>query len=93
LSPERRRLILDNDFRALAALQQDHPSQVDELARMTMPCFIYVGGTDVVREKAEQAAAELPNSHLAIIGDLEHGAVFMNSGQFVPVVLQFLRTI
>ena len=56
MPPKYRDLMLDNDFRALAAAQQDRPSQASALAKMTMPCLLFAGGADPMHADAKRAA-------------------------------------
>ena len=88
--PDRRERLMANDFRAIAAAQQDRPSMAEALPRMGMPCLVYAGTADAVHEQAEQAAAELSDGRFVPLPDLDHGAAFRESGVILPVALDFL---
>lgn len=90
LSPDRRELLMANDFRAIAAAQQDRPSLAEALPRMTMPCLLYAGDIDAIHEAAERAASELPDGRFVSLPGLDHGATFRESGQILPVIVDFL---
>jgi len=88
-----RELLMANDFRAIAAAQQDRPSLAEALPRMTMPRLVYAGDTDPFHERAERAAGELPDGRFVSLPGLDHWATFGESGQILPVAGHFLSRI
>jgi pimeloyl-ACP methyl ester carboxylesterase len=82
---------LANDFRALAAAQQDRPSLEDVLPTMTMPCCLYAGDADPLYPKFEQCARSIPGATSFAIAGLDHSAVFRESKLVLPQVTKFLH--
>ncbi len=91
IPPEIREEILANDFRAIAAAQQDRPSIADILPGMTMPCLLYAGESDPVFPKTQESATHIPNAVFVSLPDLDHAAVFRESRLILPHVTAFLR--
>jgi hypothetical protein len=60
IPPARREEVLANDFRALAAAQQDRPSLEGMLPTMTMPCCLYAGDADALYPKVRECAQHIP---------------------------------
>ena len=82
---------LGNDFRALAAAQQDRASMEDMLPTMTMPCCLYAGDADPLYPKFEQCARAIPGATSFTIAGLDHSAVFRESKLVLPQVTKFLH--
>jgi pimeloyl-ACP methyl ester carboxylesterase len=85
--------LLANDFRALAAAQQDQPSLEDVLPRMTMPCLLYAGDVDPYYSGAQKFAKLIPNARFFSLQGLDHGAAFREAGLVVPHVTEFLQSV
>ncbi|NKC10941.1 MAG: alpha/beta fold hydrolase [Gammaproteobacteria bacterium] len=84
--------LMNNDFRALAAAQQDRPSQEGALAKMSMPCLIYAGESDPLYAEAEQSASAINHASFISLAGLDHTATFRESGRILPRALAFLET-
>ena len=87
-----RDLMLDNDFRALAACQQDRDTQEAALAKMTMPVLMFAGSDDPMHDQAKQAAEQLPDGAFFTLEGLDHGATFRESHLALPRVQAFLES-
>jgi pimeloyl-ACP methyl ester carboxylesterase len=93
IPPAVREELLANDFRALAAAQQDRPSLEDTLPMMTMPCCLYAGDADPLYPKVRECAQHIPGAiSFAMVG-LDHGAAFREAGLVLPHVTTFLHTL
>ena len=90
LTPERRKMLLTSDTRALAAAAQDRPSLEDALPNMTMPCLIYVGEADGSFPKAQETAEKMPNAAFVSLPGLNHAETFIRSDLVLPHVTEFL---
>ena len=91
IPPALREELLANDFRALAAAQQDRPSLEDMLPTMTMPCCLYAGGADPLYPKARECAQRIPQATFFAMPNLDHGAAFREAGLALPHVIRFLH--
>lgn len=91
IPPEIREEILANDFRAIAAAQQDRPSIANVLPDMTMPCLLYAGESDPVFPKTQESAQHIPNAMFVSLPALDHSAVFREAGLILPHVRAFLQ--
>jgi pimeloyl-ACP methyl ester carboxylesterase len=91
--PAVRAELLENDFRALAAAQQDRPPLEDILSTMTMPCCLYAGDADPFYLKIQQCAQQIPGAISFAMAGLDHGAAFRESGLALRHVIKFLHTI
>ena len=91
IPPAVREEMLTNDFRALAAAQQDRPSLEDMLPTMTTPCCLYAGDADPLYPKFERCARSIPGATSFAIAGLDHSAVFRESKLVVPQVTKFLH--
>jgi pimeloyl-ACP methyl ester carboxylesterase len=91
IPPAIREELLANDFRALAAAQQDRPSLEDILPTMTMPCCLYVGDADPLYPKVWECAQRIPQATSFVMPNLDHGAAFRESGLALPHVIRFLH--
>jgi pimeloyl-ACP methyl ester carboxylesterase len=92
LEPEIRAELLANDFRALAAAQQDRPSLTDVLPEMTMPCFLYAGAADRLCGQVEACAKQLRQAQFKSFPALDHAATFYRADMVLPEVTVFLNT-
>src|SRR5262245_23137880 len=72
-SSERQDELFANDFRALAAAQQDRPSLEDLLPTMTIPCLLYVGEADGAFPHVQACVKDMPNATLAALPGFNHG--------------------
>ena len=72
-----------------AGLQAPH-----DLGKITQPVFVANGDNDVMVASSLSAdlARRIPNSKLTIYPDSGHGGVFQYHEEFVPAVLEFLRS-
>jgi pimeloyl-ACP methyl ester carboxylesterase len=93
MPPAVREELLANDFRALAAAQQDRPSLEDTLPTMTMPCCLYAGDADPLYPKVLQCAQHIPGAISFAMAGLDHGATFREAGLALPHIGKFLHTI
>jgi len=84
--------MLDNDFRALAALQRDRPSLEDLLPSIALPCCLYVGETDPRFPKVRDCAQRVPGAHFFSLPGLDHGTAFRESSHALPQVTAFLQS-
>jgi pimeloyl-ACP methyl ester carboxylesterase len=91
LPPERRTEMLDNDFLALAAAQQDRASLEDILVTMRMRCCLYVGGADGLLKQVEACAKQIPNARFVSFPGLDHADAFYRSDLVLPPILNFLN--
>lgn len=91
LPPERRAEVLANDFRALAAAQQDRPSLEDVLPTMRMPCFLYVGEADGVFPRAQACIKQMPNVTFVSFPGLDHGEAFYRGSVILAEAAKFLQ--
>ena len=91
MPPKYRKLLMQNDFKALAACQQDRKSQQAALSKMHMPVLLYAGDEDPVHDKAKQASAELANCRFHTLANLNHGTAFRESVKLLPHVDEFLE--
>lgn len=90
LTAEQRAELHANDFRALAAGQQDWPSLEAVLPRIAVPCLLYVGDADPVAGKMRACAPLIPGARLVILPGLDHSTGFRESQRVLPPVLDFL---
>ena len=93
IPPAIRQELLANDFRALAAAQQDRPSIEDVLPTMKMPCCVYAGDADPLYPRAEQCAKALPNGTFFALSGLDHSAAFREAKLALSHVSKFLETV
>ena len=91
--PARREELFANDFRALAAAQQDRPSLEDMLPTLTMPCLLYASDADPVYPKVHACAQQIPNATFFALHDLDHSAAFRESGLVLPHITKFLQAV
>ena len=91
LPKETREELFANDFRALAAVQQDWPSLEAVLPTIAVPTLLYVGGDDVYAAKMQQCAALIPGATLITLPGLDHGSAFWATDQILPQAIGFLR--
>ena len=83
----------DNDFRALAAAQQDRPSLEDILPTMTMPSLLYVGEADGLLPQVQECVQHMPNATLVSLRGLNHPEAFYRADVVLPHVNGFLTEI
>jgi len=91
LPPAIREELLANDFRALAAAQQDEPSLEDVLPRMTMPCLLYCEDADPYYAGVAKCVSLLRDAEFVTLAGFDHGAAFREAGHVLPHVTNFLR--
>ena len=91
IPPAVRADMLANDFRALAAAQQDRPSLEDVLPTMTMPCCLYAGDADPLYPKVRTCAERVPQATFFALPNLDHSAAFREAGLVLPHVTKFLH--
>ena len=83
----------DNDFRALAAAQQDRPSLEDILPTMTMPCLLYSGEADGVLPQVQACVQNMPNAKLVSFPGLNHPEAFYRADVVLPHAMKFLTQV
>ena len=93
IPPALRQELLANDFRALAAAQQDRPSLEDILPTMTMPCCLYAGDADPLYDKVRKCAQSIPGAISFAMPGLDHGAAFREAGLALTHVVKFLHAV
>lgn len=84
---------LTNDLEALRAATQDRASNVEALASMTMPVFLYVGDLDPRLPKVEQCRSMLPDATFLTLPGCDHLGAFMRSDLVIPHVKAFLSNV
>jgi len=92
IPPAIREDLLANDFRALAAAQQDETSVEDVLPAMTMPCLLYVGDADPYHSGVQKCARLIPNARFVSLHALDHGSAFREAKLVLPHVTRFLQS-
>jgi len=93
MPPAARKELLDNDFRAVAAAQQDRPSLEDILPTMTMPSCLYASDGDPRYPKVRECAQRIPHASFFGLQGLDHGAAFREAGLVLPHVTKFLQVV
>jgi pimeloyl-ACP methyl ester carboxylesterase len=91
IPPAIREDFLANDFRALAAAQQDEPSLEDVLPGMTMPCLLYAGDADPYHAGVQKCTQLIPNARFVSLHGLDHGTAFREAKLVLPHVTSFLQ--
>lgn len=91
IPPAAREEFLANDFRALAAAQQDRPSLEDTLPTMIMPCCFYAGTADPLYPKVLECAKRISHATVFAMPNLDHAAAFREAGLALPQVTKFLH--
>ena len=93
LPAEKQAEFFDNDFRALAAAQQDRPALEDVLPTMTMPCLLYVGEEDGILRQVQVCVQAIPNVSLVSFPGLNHPEAFYRADVVLPQVMKFLQAV
>ena len=93
LEADKQAEFLDNDFRALAAAQQDRPSLEDILPTMTMPCLLYSGEADGIFPQVQACVRHMPNAELVSFPGLNHPEGFYRADAVLPHVMEFLADV
>jgi pimeloyl-ACP methyl ester carboxylesterase len=88
--PVHREALMANDFKAIAAAQQDRESVAEVLPTMQVPCLVYAGAQDSAHEPAQRAAAAMPQATFASLPGLEHSAMFRATDAVLAPVQAFL---
>lgn len=91
LSPLGRKILLANDFRALAAAQQDEPSLAGVLPHISVPCLVYAGERDVDFRAIHEGALAVPGARFFSVLNHDHAFAFSASERVLPHVVEFLR--
>ena len=91
LPAEIREELLDNDFQALAAAQQDYPSLEEVLPTMTLPCLLYIGEADRGFSKAKACIKRLPNVTFVSLPGFNHSEAFYRADVVLPHITKFLQ--
>lgn len=91
MPPAIREELLANDFQALAAAQQDEPSQEGILPGMVMPCLLYASDADPCYSGTQKCAQLIPSATFFTLPGLDHIAAFREAGLVLPYVTKFLR--
>ncbi len=82
--------VLSNDFLAVRAALGVRPTLEHVLAKMTMPCLLYVGEDDARLEPIRRAAATLPDATLVTLPGLNHLEALVSKDRVMPAVREFL---
>jgi len=85
--------LLTNDFRALAAAQQDRPSLEALLPAMKVPCLLYAGDVDPRYQDAERCAQRIAHATFVTLAGLDHAGAFREAGLVMPHVTEFLQRV
>jgi pimeloyl-ACP methyl ester carboxylesterase len=93
IPPGLREELFANDFRALAAAQQDRSSLEDVLPMMTMPCCLYASDADPLYPKARECVQRIPHATFFSLQGLDHSAAFRDAGLTLPHVTGFLKRV
>ena len=88
----KRQTILTNDFKALAAAQQDVFSLEDVLPHIVQPCLFYAGEQDPIYPVVSKYPESMPNLSFAALPGLTHSSAFWKSKVVLECVLNFLQT-
>jgi pimeloyl-ACP methyl ester carboxylesterase len=83
--------LMANDFRALAAAQQDRPSLEDVLPTMTKPCLLYAGEADGIFPRVRACAKQLANAKFVALPGLDHAGAFNEATAILPAATSFLQ--
>jgi len=89
----KRQEILTNDFKALAAAQQDLFSMEDVLPHIIQPCLFYAGEHDPVYPVVSKYPESMPNLSFAALPGLGHTSAFWKSKVVLECVLGFLQAL
>lgn len=90
IPPAIREELRANDFRALAAAQQDRSSLEAILPTIAVPCCLYAGADDPLFSRAEQCAKSIPDATFFALPGLDHSATFREAPLVLPLVMSFL---
>jgi len=85
--------MLTNDFRALAAAQQDWPSLEQIFPTMIMPCCLYAGDADPFYRNVQRATQAIPGAISFTMAGLDHSAAFREAGLALPQITTFLHSV
>lgn len=88
---QHREAVLGNDFLAVNASMGFRPSVEGALAKMTMPCLIYVGDADPIFENVQQAANRLSHAKFVKLPGLGHVEAWVAKDMILPHATDFLR--
>ena len=91
MEPAKLEEFVNNDFRALAAAQQDRPSLEETLPRITKPVLLYVGEDDGAFPEVTRCAGQLPDASLVSLPGLNHPETFHRADLVLPHVMPFLK--
>jgi pimeloyl-ACP methyl ester carboxylesterase len=82
--------LLANDFRALAAADQDEPSMEEGLETTPIPFLLYAGDRDIYHDRARHCAAIIPKATFVSLPTLGHGATFSGPDLIIPHIRRFI---
>lgn len=85
--------VLSNDFLAIHASLGVRASLDHVLAKMTMPCFLYVGEDDIRLEPTRLTAACLPDATLVTLPGLNHMGALVMKDLVMPHLRKFLDSV
>jgi pimeloyl-ACP methyl ester carboxylesterase len=83
--------LMANDFRALAAAQQDRPSLEDVLPTITQPCLLYAGEADVISPRVQECAKKIVNATFVRLPGLDHAGAFNEATMILAPAMSFLQ--
>jgi pimeloyl-ACP methyl ester carboxylesterase len=83
--------LMANDFRALAAAQQDRPSLESVLPTITRPCLLYSGESDVIFPRVQACAKQIANASFIALPGLDHAGAFNEAAMILPPAMSFLQ--
>jgi pimeloyl-ACP methyl ester carboxylesterase len=82
--------LMANDFRALAAAQQDRPSLEDVLPTIPRPCFLYAGEADVIFPRVQACAKQIASATFFPLPGLDHAGAFNQAAMILSPAMSFL---
>jgi pimeloyl-ACP methyl ester carboxylesterase len=83
-------VVLENDLHALAAAAQERPSLEDVLAKVEMPCLLFVGEADSRLQAVRECAALIKNAIFESFPDLSHVGCYWSGETVARSVSRFL---
>ena len=87
-----KRRLYEADLPALLAAAQDRTSLEGVLAKIAMPCCLYVGEADPIFQEAKLASGRIPDAEFFSLPGLTHLPAFFRSDLVLPRVTAFLRS-
>lgn len=93
LGEEARRLLLQNDRRAVLATLRQRVSLEDVVSRIEVPCWLFAGTADRRYEQVIRAQRSIGGADLLSLPGLGHLHTFASAERVLPHLLDFLTSI